>query len=440
MEKEQTEKKRIRPLRAIIIALAVIVLVLLIGVCAVIVSLAIRYVNYSYEYQPPVEREESFVMPDYPEVSLEPESSSEEGGIFSETSTDAPDSTETEEPTESEATDEPSENDPETSEDDTDYLIEIIPPSISTEPETTPPSSETLPPVINPTETSQSQSVPPSNPNASFANSPNAISVYANVPIYKVKQKDPNILNILVLGTDSRDVTRDRGRSDTMIVVSYNKQTGNIKLTSLLRDSLVPISGHEWDRLNTAYFYGGVGLAINTINELYNLDIQEFLVFDLNGAKDLLKHIGGANITLTKEEVEFYNYHMGTKFTVGVNHLEPDFLLMHMRNRTLGTDFERSRRQRDAIVEIFKQIASEKSISEIYALIDYMFGLVKTNISLSSLTSMATSMIGNLSRLNIESQNVPYSDSFYYAWYKGMSIITYDIADAGKRLNKFIYN
>jgi anionic cell wall polymer biosynthesis LytR-Cps2A-Psr (LCP) family protein len=131
---------------------------------------------------------------------------------------------------------------------------------------------------------------------------------------------------------------------------------------------------------------------------------------------------------------------MGTKFTVGVNHLEPDFLLMHMRNRTLGTDFERSRRQRDAIVEIFKQIASEKSISEIYALIDYTFGLVKTNISLSSLTSMATSMIGNLSRLNIESQNVPYSDSFYYAWYKGMSIITYDIADAEKRLNKFIYN
>jgi anionic cell wall polymer biosynthesis LytR-Cps2A-Psr (LCP) family protein len=75
------------------------------------------------------------------------------------------------------------------------------------------------------------------------------------------------------MGTDSRDVTLDRGRSDAMIVVSYNSKTGSVKLTSLLRDSLVPIEGVGWNRINTAYFFGGVGLAVNTVNQLYNLDI-----------------------------------------------------------------------------------------------------------------------------------------------------------------------
>ena len=80
--------------------------------------------------------------------------------------------------------------------------------------------------------------------NNSFGRSSNAKNVYGSTPIYKVEQKDPDIINILVLGTDSRDVTKERGRSDAMLVVSYNKKTSTIKMISILRDSLVPIEGH----------------------------------------------------------------------------------------------------------------------------------------------------------------------------------------------------
>lgn len=95
------------------------------------------------------------------------------------------------------------------------------------------------------------------------------------------------MLNILVLGTDSRNVTLDRGRSDTMIVVSYNKKEGTIKMVSLLRDALIPIEGYGWNRINTAYFFGGVGLAVNTVNQLFGLDIQSFVVVDINGAEGI---------------------------------------------------------------------------------------------------------------------------------------------------------
>ena len=120
--------------------------------------------------------------------------------------------------------------------------------------------------------------------------------------------------------------------------------------------------------------------------------------------------------------------------------MEGEHLLGHMRNRSIGSDFERTRRQRDAIVAIFNKIITEKSISEIYELIDYCFGLVKTNIPFTTLTSMAASVLGNISKIKIESQTVPYSDSFKYAWYKGKAIISFDIAEAAKRINKFIYN
>ena len=56
----------------------------------------------------------------------------------------------------------------------------------------------------------------------SFGSSANAINVYGRTPIYRVEQKDPDVINVLVLGTDSRDVTRERGRSDAIIILSYN--------------------------------------------------------------------------------------------------------------------------------------------------------------------------------------------------------------------------
>lgn len=443
MKNKNKTKKKNKLVRIALITIGVLILLILAALCALLISLAIKYHDSSYEYQPPVDRSDTYVLPEYPEldestgdeyiddITLEPPQTS-----TPEAATSAPETSEEE--TTADITTEPLP--PDTTEEETtseETTADETTSEETTEEETT--TEETLPPVINTPETTKSTYVPPSNPNASFENSPNAVSVYGKVPIYKAEQKDPDILNILVMGTDSLDVTRDRGRSDTMIIVSYNKKTGKIKLASLLRDSLVPIAGYDWNRINTAYYFGGVGLAINTVNDIFGLDIQQFVVIDLNGTKNLINKLGGVDITLTKAEAELYNAYWGTKYTAGVNHMSGEHLLGHMRNRAIGSDFERTRRQRDVIVALFEKIVKEKSIPEIYELVDYSFGIVKTNISFAELTSLAASVIGNLSNVKIESQNVPYSDSFKYAWYKGKAIISFDIAKAAVRINKFIY-
>ncbi len=279
------------------------------------------------------------------------------------------------------------------------------------------------------------------NYNNSFAKNENAISVYGKTPIYKVNQKDSDIINVLVLGTDSRDVTKERGRSDSMIVVSYNKSNGKIKMVSILRDSLVPIEGHKWNRINAAYSKDGVGLAVNTVNQLFGLDIQRFVVVDFNGAKDFINHIGGVDINLTEAEAQYYNRSgfMGKQVQAGTCHMDGAMSLIYMRTRKLDSDFGRTDRQRKLILAVAQKVLDELTLSEIYDLTDYAFKLVKTNISISELLPVVTSVAANVSNLSVESQHVPYSDAYTYKYYNGMAIISFDIDEAAKRMNKFIY-
>jgi len=279
--------------------------------------------------------------------------------------------------------------------------------------------------------------------NASFGRNENTVSVYGKTPIYKVPQKDPNIENILVLGTDSRDVTRERGRSDAIIILSYNKKTGAIKMVSVLRDCLVPIEGRGWNRITAAYSFDGVGLAVNTVNRLFDLDIQRFVVVDFNGVTDFIDRAGGVTISLTQKEVDYLTNYSGgkVKYNVGPNNFNGDRALAYMRIRKIDSDFKRTERQRNVIVTLAKKILSEKSLAEIYDLTDFAFGLVKTNISLTELTSAVTDIAtGALKNgLNIESQHVPYSGAYVNKYYNGMAIVSFDIDDAARRVNNFIY-
>ncbi len=278
----------------------------------------------------------------------------------------------------------------------------------------------------------------------SFGRSENAKSVYGNTPIYKVEQKDPDIVNILVIGTDSRDVTRERGRSDAMIIVSYNLRTSSIKMVSILRDSLVPIEGHNWNRINAAYSFDGVGLAVNTVNEIFDLDIQRFVVIDFNGVKDFIDEIGGIDVSLTQAEADYYNrndsmYMNGEQLEAGDFHMNGTRALIYMRTRKLDSDFKRTDRQRKVIELVAAKIINEKSIPEMYELADFAFKLIKTNIPLTDIMAVIPSVVRNGTALNMQSQHVPYSDSYVYKYYNGMAIVSYDIDEAAVRINKFIY-
>lgn len=271
---------------------------------------------------------------------------------------------------------------------------------------------------------------------------PNAIGVYGKTPIYKVKQKDPDIENILVLGTDSSDLKRERGRSDSIIVMSLNKKTGKIKMVSILRDSLVPIEGHGWNRINAAYSFDGIGLAINTVNQLFNLDIQRFAVIDFKGTQSFINQVGGVDIKITAAEAKNLNGHSTLKggFEAGMCHMDGKTALAYMRIRKIDSDFKRTNRQRNVIQALATQILEEKTMGEIYYLTGIATEMVRTNIPLTELTSIISTVVQkNEDGITFESQHIPYSDSYKYKYYNGMAIISFNIDEAASRMHKFLY-
>lgn len=262
----------------------------------------------------------------------------------------------------------------------------------------------------------------------------------ASTGIYYVKQKDPNIENILLIGLDTRDANSFSGRSDCMIVMSYNKSTGEVKLVSLLRDILVPISGHGYNRLNAAYAFGGAALCINTINDYFGLDIQKYAAINFSGVINLIDKCGGVDIKLTPEEYA----ELGTGVVSNGNgtfHLNGAQAKNYMSLRHMDNgDFTRTDRQRNVLTSLYSQLIAKKSVSEILDIVTYGFAYVRTNIPLSYIISVARSVLSYGSGLKITSDRIPCTGSWNYGYYYGKAIISINRQKNISYLSKLIWN
>ncbi len=240
--------------------------------------------------------------------------------------------------------------------------------------------------------------------------------------IHKVEQKDPDIENILLVGTDSRNMSSLKGRSDTMIVFSYNKRTGEGKLISFMRDTLVPIQGlgangaAKWQRLNATFSLIGIASTVNTINQVFGLDIQRFVIVNFEGTQRLVDACGGVDLKLTnvpgdtkKGEVQ-YIIACGGKVIDngdGTYHLDGISALIHMRHRYGSSDFQRTQRQRNALMAIFRQVVSSRDVTEIYDLVREGFGMIQTNIPLDEMIDLAIGVASNGANMKIGSHRIP---------------------------------
>ena len=131
-------------------------------------------------------------------------------------------------------------------------------------------------------------------------------------------KESEDVYNILFVGIDSRDkdYTKITGRSDTMILASYNTRTNRITLISFMRDTEVWRFGEKRDRptflgkLNAAYQSGGAGELINTLNSErnFNLDIQKYVTIGFKALWNIVDAVGGVDVYLSKDEAIFINW------------------------------------------------------------------------------------------------------------------------------------
>ena len=215
------------------------------------------------------------------------------------------------------------------------------------------------------------------------------------------EMEDDNYWNIALFGVDSRTGVLGKGTlSDCIIVCSINKETKEVKLVSVYRDTYLNIGNDTYNKANNAYSQGGPEQAIKMLNTNLDLDITSFATVDFSALVSVVDAIGGVTIDLTSEEItHLNNYQVETsKVTngkienisgAGEHLLNGIQTVSYCRIRyTAGNDFKRSERQRQVINLIIEK-AKSMNPATLTKIIQEAFPKCATNIELSELLDLA---------------------------------------------------
>lgn len=250
--------------------------------------------------------------------------------------------------------------------------------------------------------------------------------------------KADGVTNILLIGNDSRENGED-GRSDAMILLSVSNKTKTIHMTSLLRDMYVEIPGHDGNRLNAAYAYGGAELLMETIENNLDITVNRYALVNFQAFANLVDAVGGVDLELTNEEVQYVNgylveYNMltnrpeGTDYLdsslSGMIHLNGSQALAYSRNRYLGTDFGRTERQRKVLAAVI-QGAPKALLTNPKELIEGILPNLTTNLTQGECFELSI-MAPKLLTYDIIQGSIPIEGSYKNATIRKMSVLEVD--------------
>lgn len=281
-------------------------------------------------------------------------------------------------------------------------------------------------------------------------------------------QFDKKIINVALFGLDSRKPDTFTGLSDCVMILSLNTETKQVKVFSVMRDSLVPIRRNgtvSYNKLNSVYQFGGSTLAIKTLNECFGLDISEYVTVNFYGLAHIIDAVGGVDVTLTQEEVtargtthqsgindyidEICQY-MGEDArsnritTAGTQHVNGIQAVAYSRIRYVKNtwggvdDFGRTDRQRYVMEQLFNKaltLSKTQYVSLAKALLPY----VETSLSYRETLSLATGIL--LKSPTFEQMRIPryefVMDPPHGTW---GSAVYYDLDYASRVIRAVIYD
>lgn len=231
--------------------------------------------------------------------------------------------------------------------------------------------------------------------------------VHGRYPIAKVSQKEIGIKNYLVFGIDSRGEDDVAARADTIMIVTVDSLRNEVRLSSILRDTQVYIEDYGAQKINAAYAYGGVGLLINTINDTFDLDLQEFVMLDFWTSIAIVDAVGGIEIEVFESElaalsatIEEHNALVDTDNssppieTAGTHLMDGKQAIGWARIRASDSDIHRTGRQRhvmEKVLQKFMSLSAPAKLGFANQMIDEVaFNLKTTDVGRLGLQALRT--------------------------------------------------
>lgn len=241
--------------------------------------------------------------------------------------------------------------------------------------------------------------------------------------------------NILLLGVDSRTGSIS-GRTDTMILLSVDIEGNVIKMTSFLRDTYVSIPGYKNNRLNAAYVYGGFDLLAATFEENFGIRPDAYVAVNLSGLTRVIDELGGVYVDVNSKKIDRINavIYWYNKQVLNLNNLRDGYLTKGGRQKLNGkqaeawaryryseSDMQRAERQRQLISIIFEEIC-KMSLSELVSFAMDNIDLVKTNLGISDIISLAPAVLA-MRDAEIRELQIPVSGGYKSQTVSGMSVL-----------------
>lgn len=264
----------------------------------------------------------------------------------------------------------------------------------------------------------------------------------------ELESKD--VTNIALFGVDSREAGMDKGsRSDSIMILSIDKEHNKLKLSSIMRDTYVSVDGHGKTKITHAYAYGGPQLAVKTINENFNMNIKDYVTVDFFGLEKIINSVGGVQINLEKAEVPVMNNYITETSKIekttptyvknfGLQNLNGSQAVAYARIRYVGNaDYERTERQRKVLEQVIQKV-TKGGITKLPSLINTMLPFVETSMSktdiLAAGTTVLTKKITTLVQFRLPEDGYGKGQTINKVYY----LVT-DLNVAKAHLYKFIY-
>ncbi len=245
--------------------------------------------------------------------------------------------------------------------------------------------------------------------------------------------QDSKVLNVMLFGEDNSGDDK-YGRTDTMIMMSIDNWHKKLKLTSFQRDTYVYIPGYGENKINAAYTYGGPKLTIETIEANFGIKIDRYAVVDFDSFIDIIDTLGGIDMEVTQDEIDYINYQMykneqvdeytTIKDAPGMVHLNGQEALWYARDRGLskgednneigidGDDWDRTSRQRKLLEKMFNDLKGA-DLAKIVSIVSTVGPMVTTNLKKAEITALVSHAPTYLS-YTVEQSYVPTEGLWYY--------------------------
>lgn len=250
-----------------------------------------------------------------------------------------------------------------------------------------------------------------------------------------INVKNQSIENILVLGVDTRG--EEKSRTDTMMLVSWNKETKKVKVVSFMRDIYAQIPGYESYKLNTAYYLDGVQLVKDTITGMFGVPIHHYALIDFNSFESLVDIIAPDGVKIDVEKA--MSEKIGVSLEPGLQQLNGKELLGYARFRADSEgDFGRVARQQKVIESLKNEVLSPGNVVNYPKFAGAMQGYVQSDYTTAEEVKKVLSMAFN-GGVDIEKMVIPIENSYQFGFYPHAgSVIDIDIEENKQALSKFL--